>query len=774
MAAQRSGSAEVSGRFLANLLREREVAPRAVLIAQQATELLPGAAAVLYVIQDQETPQWIAKATAGEIRLDEEVVPFDAGTLGVVAERRKPLVFPGSELAREDYAHLHTRRTLLSLSYVPIVVDEELIGALEIATFDASMDQADLATLKELVEHTGPALASALAYEKERNSHLQSISRLAQLYDLEKVFNSTLEMDTLLPIVTSKFCEILEVQAVNLWMVKDEHELLLLNRSGEDPTIEVGSSQKSGEGAVAEVSDSGEPKVISDAEDEYLKERNGNVEEGAVFSLMAAPLVAQGSQVGVIETINKREGTPFDEDDLFLLVSMAETAAGALNNAGLLQAERKVQILETLVKVSTEITSTLNLDNVLQTVVNVPGAVIPYERAAIALDQRGKLQLKAVSGMPQINPGDPEVERLKAILQWAAISNEAVFVAQHGEEINSEREETRSKFQRYFEETSMRAFYALPLADDEGRVGILSMESSDPDFLSPAHLEMIQVLGAQATVALRNASLYKEVPFIGFLEPLIQKKRRFLALDKRRRGFFLGAAAAAILFLALFPLPMRVDGNATVGPAHTAEIQPEIDGVVRQVYVREGQHVQRGTVLADLEDWEYRTALAGAQAKYETASSEMNRALAANDGAEAGIQRALAAYWSSEVERDKERLERTHLRALFDGWITTPHVEDFAGRHLAAGDNFAEIVDSSQATVDVTVDEPDISLTHSGAKAAVKLESFPTLTFRGNVSRGGARFPWVGAPWATCCSGDLRCGSIPSYGPGWAGKRGNR
>src|SRR6266849_3359871 len=388
MAAQRSGSAEVSGRFLANLLREREVAPRAVLIAQQATELLPGAAAVLYVIQDQETPQWIAKATAGEIRLDEEVVPFDAGTLGVVAERRKPLVFPGSELAREDYAHLHTRRTLLSLSYVPVVVDPELIGALEVATFDGPMDQADLAILVELVEHAGPALASALAYEKERNSHLQSISRLAQLYDLEKVFNSTLEMDALLPIVTSKFCEILEVQAVNLWMVKDEHELLLLNRSGEDPTIEVGSSQKSGEGAVAEVSDSGEPKVISDA--------------------------------------------------------------------GLLQAERKVQILETLVKVSTEITSTLNLDNVLQTVVNVPGAVIPYERAAIALDQRGKLQLKAVSGMPQINPGDPEVERLKAILQWAAISNEAVFVAQHGEEINSEREETRSKFQRYFEETSMR------------------------------------------------------------------------------------------------------------------------------------------------------------------------------------------------------------------------------------------------------------------------------------------------------------------------------
>jgi len=56
----------------------------------------------------------------------------------------------------------------------------------------------------------------------------------------------------------------------------------------------------------------------------------------------------------------------------------------------------------------------------------------------------------------------------------------------------------------------MRAFQAVPLADEEGRVGVLSFESSDPNFLTVAHLEIIKVLTSQATVALRNASLYKE------------------------------------------------------------------------------------------------------------------------------------------------------------------------------------------------------------------------------------------------------------------------
>ena len=81
--------------------------------------------------------------------------------------------------------------------------------------------------------------------------------------------------------------------------------------------------------------------------------------------MIVAPLVAKEFQVGLIEVINKRDGTPFLEDDLFLLNSIAETAASALNNAGLLQAERKVEVLETLVKVSAEITSTLDLDRVL-------------------------------------------------------------------------------------------------------------------------------------------------------------------------------------------------------------------------------------------------------------------------------------------------------------------------------------------------------------------------------------------------------------------------
>lgn len=735
MSTPKSKSPDLTQHLLGALLRTLEVRPRAQLIVQQAVESLPDAAAVLYLIEEiGETPVWTAMGMAGDIHLDAEAIPLESGTLGVLAERREALLFARDELTREDYAHLHARRTPVSLAYIPIFQEDTLLGGIEAASFAEPLSEDDITMLQDLVQLAGPCLVSALVYEGERNTQLQSISRLTQLYDLEKTFNSTLEMDELLPIVASKFREILNAQAVNLWMVKDENELLLMTRDGEDPSTLVGSLQKTGEGIAFEVSDSGEPLLVNDPEDERLQKRNENLEEGAVSSAMAAPLMSQGSLVAVIEAVNKLDGTIFDDDDLFFLTTISETAAGALNNASLLQSERKVEILETLVRVSTEITSTLNLDRVLKAVVTLPGSVIPYERAAIALEQRGKMQVKAVSGMAQVNPGDEEVARLREILQWAALSGEEVLVKQKEDEVDDPREETRAKFAKYFSETGMRGFYALPLADDEGRVGVLSFESSDSEFLTEAHLEMIRILAGQATVALRNASFYKEVPFITILEPLLQKKQKFLALGKRRRTVSLALAGLAVLFLAVFPVPMRLDGTATVAPARTAQIQPEVEGVVRKVYVVEGQKVSQGEVLAELEDWPYRSALVEAQAKYETASSEMNRALASNDGTAAGIERVQATYWGTEVQRAKERLEKTRLRTPIDGNVTTPHVADLVGRHLDAGENFAQVMNNSQTTVDIAINERDVAQLRQGAKAAVKLEGLPLRTFKGTVA----------------------------------------
>jgi len=660
----------------------------------------------------------------GEAKLHNEEIPAESGLLGIVFTESAAINRTASEIKREDYPHIDIRKSLLSLTYLPLIHNENLIGALEILAFEEEISGEAMEALLPATEVAAAAIATAGAYEEERHGTMTSITRLTQLYDLEKVFSSTLEMDELLPLIGTKLSEILECQAVNIWLMMPDESVELMHQAGEEAN----------EGVPGTVSDNGEPVCISDANDERLAQRNKGAEDAGVFSLLAAPILDKSALVGVIEAVNKLDGAPFDEDELFTLNNLAETASTALHNASLLLAERKVEVLETLNKVSHEITSTLNLERMLQTIVNAPQAVIPYERAAIVLEHGGRFKLSAVTGLTQVQADHPDIAPLNGILQWASLSEEVIHVRQHGEEIDAEREETKAKFKKYFEESGMRGFYARPLNDDTGRVGLLAMESSDPDFLGPAHLEIVEVLAGQATVALRNAQMYKEVPFISVLEPVLVRKRKFMAMQKRKRTAILTLAGIGLLFLVACPLPLRVDGDAVVAPGKRALVQPEVEGVIGKVFVHEGEHVQRGQVLAEMEGWNFRSSLAAAESKFDTAMLEMNKALAANDGTEAGVRRVQADYWKAEVERAKQMVERTELRSPIDGVVATPHVEEFAGRKLEPGDSFAEVVDTSQAMIDVGVEDADAGLLKAGQRAVVKLNSYPTRTFHGEVA----------------------------------------
>lgn len=720
--------------FAAGLLQEREVIPRARIALRAFAEHLPGCAIILYTSSDlQAKVRWVAKAITGEITMHERSVDPEVGTLGMVMREKERLVFSGSSLRREEYAHLNIRRTLNSLAYIPILHKEKLIAVVEIVSYERVLEVADLDPLMELVPFVSSAIAAAISYEEERNSNMESISRLTQLYDLERVFNSTIQMNQLLPIITQKVQEITEVQACNLWMVQGD-ELLLINRTGEDPTVEVGVTYPTGEGIPTEALDTNKTILITKTEDPRLSKRNGDAQQGAIRSVLAMPIVSQGYKVGVVEVMNKINGKPFTEDDFYFLGAIVPTVANALRNASLLEAEKKIQILETLVEVSREITSSLNLDRIMQLVVNGPQKIMAYDRAAVALEQNGKLQLKAISGKSEVNMSDPQVKRLRGILEWAMNSEAETFIVQHGDEIVADREETRLTFQEYFQQSGNRAFYAVPLQDEQGRMGILSFESRKPDFLSDTHFEMIKVLASQATVALRNASLYTEVPFIGILEPLLQKRNEFMRMEGRRRSAVIALAVAAVLFLAVFPLPMRVVGDSTVAPESTAKVQAAVEGIVKRVYVKEGDPVKAGTILADMDDWEFRSALAAAQAKHATAGAEANRALASKDGTEAGIKRLEADYWAAEVNRAKERLQQTQLRSTQDGIVATPHLEQLVGQKLEVGDLLTSVVNTDRAQVDVAIDETDVPLLEPGESVAIKLESFPTKKFFGTVT----------------------------------------
>src|SRR5262249_12392127 len=144
----------------------REVMPRARILARAVTELLPGTSANVYLLgESQGEPVWVPQASAGEATVADSAVPLEQGALGTVAANGLPLVLSGKSLVREKYAHLHVRRTVNSLAYLPLKRQDVLLGAIEILGFAGEISESDLSFMHPLTDLGGSALANAVDYE---------------------------------------------------------------------------------------------------------------------------------------------------------------------------------------------------------------------------------------------------------------------------------------------------------------------------------------------------------------------------------------------------------------------------------------------------------------------------------------------------------------------------------------------------------------------------------------------------------------------------------
>src|SRR5271154_1719352 len=413
---------------------------------------------------------------------------------------------------------------------------------------------------------------------------------------------------------------------------------------------------------------------------------------------MGAPLRKENDVLGVVELVNKADGTPFNEDDLFFLSSISEQAAVALHNANLLDAERKVHALDALLKISQEITSTLDLDHVLSTVVQQAASVIPFDRCVIGFFDRGRFVIGALSGETEV-PKTREMSDLRTRLEWVADQEGAVSADLYDDGWHVEPQEAHAQIVSFLEEHKENGFYALPLRDDQGTLGVLALLSSDADFLTDNSKETVAILANQTTVAIRNAQLYQQVPLANLLQPFSQRKKKFLAAMPRTRWeLYARRAAIAVAFLVIVPWPLRVGTDATVVPAERRMVSALDGGVVQHVFVHEGDIVQAGQVLAQLDDGVDRVQLAQAEAALAQARRELAEAEFRNDPSAAGQAKIRADLHDAEVQLEQDRV-----------------------------------------AAEMSVPETDLELVHPGNKVALKLNAFPTATFEGSVERMGAQ-----------------------------------
>jgi phosphoserine phosphatase RsbU/P len=319
------------------------------------------------------------------------------------------------------------------------------------------------------------------------------------LLEVADVVNTTLDLNTSLQRVAEVVRKVIDYQIFAILLLNERtQELSMRFQVGYPRELAERIRVKVGEGVTGLAAQRREAVLVPDVS----KEPNyvGLVPE--VCSELAVPLIVKNRLIGVLN-IEAVQPNYFTEDHKRLLTLIASRMAVGIENARLYtRTTRQARTLQLLNEIARELTSILNLDELLKHIAELLARLIDYQMFSILLlDESGeKLQHRFSLRFGENVQLKDERPIGEGVVGYAAEHKEVVRVSDV------------SKDPRYIPlNPETRSEMAVPLIYKGKVIGILDLEHTRRGFFTDDHKRTVTTLAAQVAIALENARLYEEL-----------------------------------------------------------------------------------------------------------------------------------------------------------------------------------------------------------------------------------------------------------------------
>ncbi|HEU4367288.1 MAG TPA: response regulator, partial [Methylomirabilota bacterium] len=278
------------------------------------------------------------------------------------------------------------------------------------------------------------------------------------------------------------------------------------------------------------------PDLVAIARTEFAAIQ-ANTERAGIRATLGVPLMREGVAIGAL-AIYRTEVRPFTPKQIQLVKTFADQAAIAIENVRLFQElqartaqlTRSVGELEALGEISQAVSSTLDLDTVLTTIVShavqicgaAGGAIYEYDEPAEAFN------LRATEGLPEqyleiarhapARKGEGATGRLAITPEPIEIPDITLPGAYE------------SRLKEALVRTGHRALLAVPLLREGHVMGSLVVFRKTAGVFGPDVGNLLQTFATQSALAIQNARLFREIEDKGRqLEVASKHKSQFLA-----------------------------------------------------------------------------------------------------------------------------------------------------------------------------------------------------------------------------------------------------
>ncbi len=389
---------------------------------------------------------------------------------------------------------------------VPLNAGAETIGALSLGSRDPAVtytnDQLSLA--QAIADQTAGAIVKAqLLQETERRAR-----QLATINEVTRQLTSTLDLEPLLQNILESAAEILNCEAGSLLLVDEQTgELVFRVTVGPVAGDLVNKRLPPGSGMVGKSVATRRPLIVNDVQ--HAAEWFSKTDQQTGFitrALLVVPLQVKDTVIGVIEVINKRDGSPFQREEQGLLESFAGQAAVAIENARLYTLTDKaltsrVEELSVMQRIDRELNTSLDITRAMSITLDWAMRQSGSNAGLIGAIEEEGVKIVASQGYsdelaPYQEGGFPaEFLGLQAVLR-------------SGQPQRTRLEDAPNQAQLLRGAASR---LVIPIRREVLGIGVLILESARPEAYPDETLAFLSRLSDHAAIAIANAQLYAAV-----------------------------------------------------------------------------------------------------------------------------------------------------------------------------------------------------------------------------------------------------------------------
>jgi phosphoserine phosphatase RsbU/P len=319
------------------------------------------------------------------------------------------------------------------------------------------------------------------------------------LLEVADVVNTTLDLDTTLRRVAELVRKVIDYEIFAILLVNEKNQDLRIRfQVGYAREIAERVKVKIGQGVTGIAAQRREAILVDDVSKhhEYISVVAG------VRSELAVPLIGKNRVIGVLN-LEAQEAGRFTEEHKRLLTLIGSRMAVGIENARLYtRTTRQARTLVLLNEIARELTSILNVDELLKRIAELLSRLIDYQMFSILLlDAAGdKLQHRFSLRFQENIQLKHDITLGQGVVGYAVQHREAVLVP----DVNKD-----SRYIRLNPET--RSELAVPLIYKDKVIGVLDLEHTRRGFFTDDHKRTVTTLAAQVAIAIENARLYEEI-----------------------------------------------------------------------------------------------------------------------------------------------------------------------------------------------------------------------------------------------------------------------